>query len=326
MRIHPMWDDYTIIQSELIATNHLIEKNITIKNQAVRAEILKRLLSGGKLLRPAYCLLFSYYTQERDATRAQAIAAAVEVLHTATLMHDDVIDEAAMRRGQTTMNTTFGNQIAVYTGDYLFTVCFRLLSHYAKDAAVLKIDTTGMEGILIGELNQMDMRYNPNMRMRHYLKQIQGKTAQLFALSCYAGAYEAESDKKLADLAYRIGHNIGMAFQVMDDVLDYTQVETVLGKTPLIDFKNGIYTAPLLYAMQVNRKAFEPYILKQENVTDAEIMQVYDLIVQYGGVEQAQELAGKYTAKALKLITKLPENPVKETLTKITEQLLYRKM
>ena len=326
MKIHPMWDDYPTIRSELVATNHLIEKNITIKNQAIREEILKRLLSGGKMLRPAYSLLFSHYADERDAERARAIAAAIEVLHTATLMHDDVIDEAAMRRGQTTMNAAFGNQVAVYTGDYLFTVCFRLLSLYAKDAAVLKIDTTGMEDILIGELNQMDMRYNPNMKMRHYLKQIQGKTAQLFALSCYAGAYEADSDNKLAHLAYRIGHNIGMAFQVRDDILDYTQDQSVLGKPSMSDFRNGIYTAPLLYAMQANRKVFEPYIAKQDSITERELTEVHGLVSQYGGIEQAQGLAGKYTLKALRLIRQLPEHPVKETLTRLTEQLLLREM
>jgi len=123
MKIHSMWDQYPLLQAELVATNELLEKNITLKNQAVREAILARLLSGGKMLRPAYCLLFSYYSPERDAERAQAIAAAVELLHTATLMHDDVIDEAGTRRGQETMNRAFGNQIAVYSGDYLFTVC-----------------------------------------------------------------------------------------------------------------------------------------------------------------------------------------------------------
>lgn len=326
MKIHSMWGQYPQLQAELVATNELLEKNITIKNQAVREAILARLLSGGKMLRPAYCLLFSYFSSQRDAERAQAIAAAVELLHTATLMHDDVIDEAGTRRGQTTMNRAFGNQIAVYAGDYLFTVCFRLLSQYADNAAVLKIDTNGMESILIGELNQMDMRYNPNMRMRDYLLQIQGKTAQLFALSCYAGAYGSDEDEKLAQLAYRIGHNIGMAFQVMDDVLDYTQDEKTLGKPALSDFRNGIYTAPVLYAMQADRKAFAAYVAKGADVTAEELAEIHDLVERYGGNRAAQALAKKYTTKALKLIKKLPDASVKETLTKLTEQLLYRNM
>ena len=326
MKIHSMWDQYPLLQGELVATNELLKKNITLKNQAVREAILARLLSGGKMLRPAYCLLFSYYSPQRDAERAQAIAAALELLHTATLMHDDVIAEAGTRRGQETMNRAFGNQIAVYSGDYLFTVCFRLLSEYAGDAAVLKIDTNGMESILIGELNQMDMRYNPDMRMRDYLRQIQGKTAQLFALSCYAGAYGSDEDEKLARLAYRIGHDIGMAFQVMDDILDYTQDEETLGKPALSDFRNGIYTAPVLYAMQVDRKAFAGYIAKGADVTAMELAEIHALVEKYGGNRAAQALAKKYTIKALKLIKKLPNHPAKETLTKLTEQLLYRNM
>lgn len=325
MKIHPIWKDYPLIQPELKACISLIEQNITIKNKDVQKKIVQLLSSGGKMLRPAFSLIFSQYKNESDKKKAQAIAAAIEVLHLATLVHDDVIDESDLRRGQETINLRYDNRVAVYTGDYLFTVCFRLLTEYAEDASALQLDKNGMESILVGELNQMNMKYNPNMTMRNYLKQIQGKTAQLFALSCYAGAYEKGAEK-LANSAYQIGNNIGMAFQVIDDVLDYTQDTSVAGKPMMSDLKNGVYTAPLLFAMQENRKVFEPYISKKEHITESEIKEVYDLVQLYKGEERAKELANKYTEKALKQIQRLPDHPVKNTLLTITEQMLSRDM
>lgn len=323
MKIHPMWKKYPFLQAELKACNALIEKNITIKNKDVHQKITQLLSSGGKMLRPAYTIMFSQYKKEADSKKAQAIAAAIEVLHLATLVHDDVIDESPLRRGQETINAKYDNRVAVYTGDYLFTVCFRLLSDYVEDAGTLQFDKNGMEKILVGELKQMDMTFNPKMTMRNYLHQIQGKTAQLFALSCYAGAYDRDFEK-LAQAAYQIGNNIGMAFQIIDDILDYTQNTDVMGKPIMNDFKKGIYTAPLLFAMQENRKAFEPYIAKKEMITEEELKEVYQLVKLYHGEEKAKELADKYTQKALKQIKRLPENPIKEQLLTITEQALIR--
>ncbi|WP_373757524.1 polyprenyl synthetase family protein, partial [Jeotgalibaca porci] len=215
MKVHPMWDAYPALRYELEATISLIDQQVTIKNEEVQHKIKEMLFSGGKLLRPAYSLLFSELSKERNPERARAVAAALEVLHMATLVHDDVIDESAKRRGQETLNSAYGNRIAVYTGDYLFTLCFRLLQDHADSARELDLDTKGMEKILLGELNQMDRKYDSNMRMRDYLNQIQGKTAQLFALSCYSGAYNS----LYARQAYQIGSNIGMAFQITDDIL-----------------------------------------------------------------------------------------------------------
>lgn len=325
MNIHQMWKEYPQIAKELQACIDLIDANIKIKNDDVQNRVNQLMSSGGKMLRPAYSLLFSQYKKNQDEQKARAVAAAVEVLHLATLVHDDVIDESHLRRGQETLNSQYNNRVAVYTGDYLFTVCFQLLKQYAGDASFFQMDRNVMENILVGELQQMDMTYNPKMTMRNYLHQISGKTAHLFALSCYTGVYEKESPK-MARAAFNIGNNIGMAFQIMDDVLDYTQDTEVAGKPMMSDFKKGIYTAPLLYAMQVNRKAFIPYIQKREAITDEELHEVYQLVKEYKGEEKAKELAHKYTEKALKQIEDLPVNPVKHTLKEITEQMLSRKM
>lgn len=127
MELHPLWDDYPTLQKELQATLSLIEDTITIRNEDVRDKINDMLTSGGKLLRPAYSLMFSFFSENRNPEKARAIAAAIEVLHMATLVHDDVIDGSDKRRNRDTLNVTYGNRVAIYTGDYLFTVAFRLL-------------------------------------------------------------------------------------------------------------------------------------------------------------------------------------------------------
>ena len=320
MKVHPMWDAYPALRYELEATISLIDQQVTIKNEEVQHKIKEMLFSGGKLLRPAYSLLFSELSKERNPERARAVAAALEVLHMATLVHDDVIDESAKRRGQETLNSAYGNRIAVYTGDYLFTLCFRLLQDHADSARELDLDTKGMEKILLGELNQMDRKYDSNMRMRDYLNQIQGKTAQLFALSCYSGAYNSPYARQ----AYQIGSNIGMAFQITDDILDFASDDSKTGKPILQDVKNGIYTAPVLYAKKKRGSDLLPLLEKGEAITNDELNAVYEIVVASGGLAEAQALAGKYTRKALKQIEKLPESVTQKTLSLITEQMIKR--
>ena len=323
MNVHPMWNEYPDLRDELTATLSLIEQHLTINNKDVQNKIKEMLASGGKLLRPAYALLFSQFATNRNVEKSRALAAAVEVLHMATLIHDDVIDESATRRGQDTLNTAYSNRVAVYTGDYLFTVCFALLQDYVTDSNEVPLNTKGMETILIGELNQMSRKYAVNMRMRDYLSQVKGKTAQLFALSCYSGAYQV--DNRVARQAYQIGSNIGMAFQITDDILDYSETGDVIGKPAMQDVRNGIYTAPLLYAMQTHKKEIEPYLLKGATISDSEVQEVLELVKEAGGIEKARALAEKYTNKALKQINQLPENQVKITISRISEQMLARK-
>lgn len=324
MKVHPMWDAYPALRHELEATISLIDNQITIKNKEVQHKIKEMLFSGGKLLRPAYSLLFSQFSDKRDESKARATAAALEVLHMATLIHDDVIDESAKRRGQETLNSAYGNRVAVYAGDYLFTICFRLLQNNIGEANSLQLNTEGMEKILIGELNQMDRKYDSNMRMRDYLSQIQGKTAQLFGLSCYSGAYDSQYGQRFAQQAYQIGSNIGMAFQITDDILDYAADDNKTGKPILQDVRNGIYTAPLIYAKMKRGSEIHPLLEKGEAITNEEVNKIYEIVIESGGLDEAKALAVKYTKKALKQIEKLPESDTKKTLSLITEQMLSR--
>lgn len=162
MKIHPMWHEYPTLAPELASALAMIEKQITTNNTPVAKAIMEMINGGGKLLRPAYCLLFSRF-QDVDREKMIALAAAIETLHTATLIHDDIIDKSPTRRNQVTIQKQFGPDTAVYAGDYLFVVCFKLLSHYASSLRSIQQDSGSMEKILKGELDQMAPPTKPRL-------------------------------------------------------------------------------------------------------------------------------------------------------------------
>ena len=326
MNIHPMWNQYPEIRENLADMIQVMEKNIKIREKQIEDNIKHLVQAGGKLLRPVYFLLSYEIGPHHDKDQAIAVAAALEVLHMATLVHDDVIDDATTRRGLETIQAKFGKNYAVYTGDYLFCVCFKILSRYVRDLSHIDLNTESMEKILLGELNQMSMRYNFKMNVKEYLRQISGKTAQLFSLSCYFGAEMSQASHFHKLLAKKIGHNIGMAFQIMDDILDYTKNADIIGKPVLNDIKQGVYSLPLIYALTQSPDDFLPYLEKKEGMDDEDLSLVVTLIDEYDGVAEAKKLAAKYTEKALRLIKKLPAGQYRDNMLEITTSLLKREM
>lgn len=326
MRLHPIWNDYPQLQPELTQTMKLMENSIELKNKAVKAALLEMIGAGGKLLRPAYQLLFSQFGPERNRQKAIALAAAIEMLHTATLIHDDIVDDATLRRNLPTVSAEFDNNTAVYAGDYLFVACFKLMSNYTGSLRSLQSNAISMEKILSGELGQMEDHYNLSISVDDYLSNISGKTAELFALSCSVGAFESGTSQLFAKNVSNIGHNIGMAFQIIDDILDYTQAQTETGKPVLNDIRQGVYTLPLIYALQTDPRQLTSLLEKKEQMTENDIQKVYQLINKLGGVTKAQNLANSYTKQALKKIENLPDNAenTKTTLQQLTRTLLTR--
>ena len=324
MKIHPMWHEYPTLAPELASALTLIEKQITTNNTPVAKAIMEMINGGGKLLRPAYCLLFSRF-QDTDREKMSALAAAIETLHTATLIHDDIIDKSPTRRNQVTIQKQFGPDTAVYAGDYLFVVCFKLLAHYASSLRSIQQDSGSMEKILKGELDQMATRYQTQITINDYLKQVSGKTGQLFALSCFVGAYESGGTTNFANTAEKIGMNIGIAFQLLDDILDYTSDGETLGKPVYEDVRSGVYSAPLILAMQRDRQAFLPLLAKKEHISDTEMIQLRDLVIKYEGVKQAYTMAQQRTELATAGLQKLPAGAARDDLIRLTESLLKRK-
>ncbi|APB30707.1 polyprenyl synthetase family protein [Vagococcus teuberi] len=324
MTVHPLWEMYPTIQKELIETKRVMEKSVKIRNKEITETLQLFFDAGGKLLRPAYFLLFSKFgTIESDKKRYR-MAASLEILHVATLVHDDIIDDSPVRRSMPSVQALYGQDIAVYTGDFLFTVYFHLLANATNDLKTISLNAQSMKRILVGELDQMNLRYNTNITVKQYFQHIKGKTAQLFEFSCYEGAHYSHAPKTVQLQAKRIGYNIGMAFQIMDDILDYKSTQEDMQKPVFEDMKNGYYTLPLILAMNENREAFLPYLEKKTELSNQEMKEVQQLIEKYKGIEKAEMIAERFTNKALTSIKKLPDIAEKDILYHVTEVLLDR--
>ncbi|WP_338207981.1 polyprenyl synthetase family protein [Lactiplantibacillus paraxiangfangensis] len=323
-QLHPIWRDYPAMQPELTKVMQLMTDNINIKDSAISDAIIDMIHSGGKLLRPAYCLLFSSF-KDTDRDRMIALAASLETLHTATLIHDDILDDSELRRHRATIQQRFGKDVAVYAGDYLFVVVFKILAKYSSSFKSIQVNSENMEKILVGEVQQKDRHYHIDITMDQYKEQIQGKTAELFALSCFLGAFESGQSTLFAQRARKTGMAIGMAFQILDDILDYQEDSQEIGKPILEDVAEGVYTSPLIFALQTDaRNDILPLMRLQGAITDAQRRELQQLVIDAGGVAKAQELAEKYTQDALHLLNKLPNKPAKENLIQLTTQLLTR--
>lgn len=319
--MHKFWNKYPEIEKEIQGVVNVIEKNAKCRDKIVEESILELLHSGGKMLRPSFVILSSKFG-EYDEKRARALAAVVEMFHMATLIHDDIIDEATLRRGKETIQSKYGKNYAVYIGDYLFCVCFKILATLGSKNTIA-VDTMSMSRICMSEIDQLNSRFDRNVSVKKYLKRISGKTAELFSLSLFIGATESGCSRKVSKLFWEIGHNIGMAFQIIDDILDYTGSDEGIGKNSANDLKQGIYTIPLILALK-NKPAELVNILSKSDYTENDVVNIINLVNEYDGVTKARELAKKYTNKAYKQIKALPENEYKEALLEITKKLLDR--
>ena len=173
-----------------------MKKNVKCKDKKIENSIIELIESGGKLLRPAFVLIGSKFGTN-DTEKSIPTAAVIEMLHMATLVHDDVIDDSKLRRGRETIQSKYGKDYAVYIGDYLFCVCFKILATSASLQAI-KVDSRAMSKICMGEVNQLNSRFSMKLSVKDYLNRISGKTAELFSISLYLGAAECNADDKVS--------------------------------------------------------------------------------------------------------------------------------
>lgn len=316
------WDEYPTIKNDLNYVVKIMERNVRCKDKIIENSILDLIYSGGKLLRPAFVLIASRFG---DANREKAcsLAAVIEMLHMATLVHDDIIDDSKLRRGSETIQSKYGKDYAVYIGDFLFGVCFKLLSENSS-LKQINIDSNSMARICLGEVNQLNSRFNMNLSVKSYLNRISAKTAELFSLSFYTGASMANCSEKLSRQLWQIGHNIGMAFQIIDDVLDYSSDNAVLGKSTANDLKQGIFTLPIIYTIAADKNAFNG-LLEKPYFSDEDINSIINIVKSSGSIYECNKLASKYSDKAFNLIKKLPKDDSSEMLNSIIKKLLIRK-
>lgn len=323
-----IWDTFPELNPPL--QNVLIEMSESWRigfseiDNAIRSQA-----SAGKLVRPALTLLFSELTDAPYNQKAIVLGASIELLHLATLIHDDIIDESKLRRGQDSIQAHFGKDTAVYAGDYLLTGMLSLLND-ADNIQANKLALEALRNILFGELTQKHNRYLTDTSFDNYLTQITGKTAALFKLSVLFGATSSDGvSSQLLDVVGKLGENLGIAFQLLDDYLDFDSIteQLSLGKPAGQDIRNGIYTAPILFALEnpdVNAELKELLALR-DGITDDQLVHIHNVVLESDAMSRLNSLLAEYSQELDDLLNKLPNNALRQKLSHLATLLLNRK-
>lgn len=281
--------------------------------------------SGGKRIRPLLTLTCTSLFAG-DMTRAHKLSASVEFIHTATLLHDDVVDGSDERRGKQAANLVFGNQASVLVGDFLFSRAFQLM---VEDGSLetLRILSDASAIIAQGEVMQLSMTNDLNITMDDYFKIISAKTAALFAAACEIGPVIAGADKKVQQAMYDFGLNLGLAFQIIDDLLDYNADQKKLGKAIGDDFREGKLTAPVILALQNasdNERAFWQRTMAGKQQKDGDLETAMEILSSHNALEKSTEIAHKFVEKAISSLGAIKDCELKQTLEEIVNFTIER--
>jgi all-trans-nonaprenyl-diphosphate synthase len=277
----------------------------------------------GKRLRPAIVFLVSRATMlDREITlRHRRLAEITEMIHTASLVHDDVVDESELRRGIPTVHSSFGNRIAVLAGDFLFAQSSWYLANL-DNLEVVKLLSRVIMDLAEGEIQQGLSRFSVSMSIDAYLEKSYCKTASLVANSSKAAVLLSDGSPSLAEAMYNYGKHLGLAFQIVDDILDFTGSTEELGKPAGSDLKDGNLTAPVLYAMQ--EKPYLEALIEREFAQLDDLEQAVALVRDSQGIERSWELARHHSRVASESLEVLPSSPSKQVLVKLTDYVLNR--
>ncbi|WP_059052511.1 polyprenyl synthetase family protein [Paenibacillus senegalimassiliensis] len=269
---------------------------------------LHLLKAGGKRLRPVFVLLGGKFGNY-DLQKLQYIAVPLEMIHSASLVHDDVIDDADTRRGKATVKSKWDNRIAMYTGDYIYA---KALQQVAKldNPYIHQILAKAMVEMSIGEMEQIRDFFNTEQSVRNYLLRIRRKTALLIAISCQLGSMAAEASHEVSTALYRYGYNVGMAFQIRDDLLDLLGTEKTIGKPPGSDMRQGNITLPVIFALQ-EAELRGPLLQEIRGIQASDgtghEKRAIEMIRGSRGIERAEVLADRFIDKALKALEGLAD-------------------
>ena len=289
------------------------------------AQVSQYIISaGGKRLRPALLLLVCGALGFRGAQRFN-LAAVVEFIHTATLLHDDVVDESTLRRGRATANENFGNPASVLVGDFLYSRAFQMMLE-APDMRVMEILADATNVIAEGEVLQLMNMHDASLDEAAYLRVIRSKTAKLFEASARLGAVLAGASAQVEEACAQYGQALGTAFQVIDDVLDYDGQTGELGKNIGDDLREGKATLPLIAAMQRGTPAQREVVRHAiETGAASELEHIVAIVKETGSLDVTRQAAAAEAQRAIDAARQLPENEYSQGLLQLAAQLLQRR-
>ncbi|MCU0565828.1 MAG: solanesyl diphosphate synthase [Oculatellaceae cyanobacterium Prado106] len=279
--------------------------------------------AGGKRLRPAIVLLLSRATMPNQeiTSKHRRLAEITEMIHTASLVHDDVIDEAELRRGVPTVHSSFTNRVAVLAGDFLFAQSSWYLANL-DNLAVVKLLSEVIMDLAEGEIQQGLKRFETDLSIEAYLEKSYYKTASLIANSSKAAGLLSGLTVEEATQLYHYGRHLGLAFQIVDDILDFTASSDALGKPACSDLKSGNLTAPALYALE--EKPYLEVLIEREFAQDGDLEQAIALVKDSQGIQRSRELAAHHAEAAVTHLSDLSNTEPRQALIGLADYVLSR--
>ncbi|WP_042223589.1 heptaprenyl diphosphate synthase component II [Oceanobacillus manasiensis] len=316
---------YSFLKKDLDIIEDSLNKVFQAEHPVLHDASTELLKAGGKRIRPVFVILSGQLGQYQ-LERVKTVAVSLELIHMATLVHDDVIDDASLRRGQPTIRELYGNRVAMYTGDYILARALEEITQI-KDPSVHQLLSRTIVEVCVGEIEQIKDKYNWEQGLRDYLRRIKRKTALLIATSCQLGAIVSGLSRAEANNLYKYGYYIGMSYQIIDDILDFTSNEKELGKPSGSDLLQGNITLPVLYAMK--NEAFYNTINTAKHSKGAihkeQIGEIISALKNTDAIEQSYRLSELYLQKALRSLENLPEGRAKHTLQEIAKYIGKRR-
>jgi len=316
---------HQLVAADMEAADHLIHQRMA---SAVRLipDLAQHLIdSGGKRLRPLLTLAGARMA-DYAGDGHQKLAAAVEFIHTATLLHDDVVDASSLRRGKQSANVIWGNKPSVLVGDFLLSRAFQLMLE-TGDLSVLGILANASAVIAEGEVLQLKSASNLATTEDHYLQVVSAKTAALFAAAAEAGAALAKRDQAFVKALHDYGMNLGIAFQLVDDALDYSGRQAIMGKAVGDDFREAKMTLPVILAYargDAEARAFWTRVIENGSQSDDDLNHAIALVEQTGAIRETMRRAHVYAAAASTSLSILPPSDIHDTLDAVAEFCVER--
>lgn len=319
---------FLTISHDLQMVDEILKKAIATSDLPLIREVAEHIVfSGGKRFRPALAIL-SAKICGFSGENAHYLGAAIELIHTASLIHDDVMDNADLRRGRQTANSKWGNHLSILVGDFCYSLAGQLLAEKTS-LGIMALMTEGAKNTTEGEVLEVINSNDVSMSYDTYMKIIHQKTACLIAASCESGGMVADAPDRLSKALGQYGASIGIAFQIIDDILDFTAVNGKFGKNKGTDLKEGKLTLPLIYAL-AKATASEKSIIKEALIaptsTDDGFNAVLDILNKYDSLNEAKRTAERYISEAKASLSPFKESLEKETLIQFANFVTSREL
>lgn len=313
------------VADDLEELNRRLLDFIPIETDSARAVLRHVFGSGGKRIRPALyfmcCRMLGY-----RGDHYYSIAAVTEFVHTASLLHDDVVDNSTLRRNKPTANSIYGDETSVLVGDLVYSTASEMMAA-TGDMEIVRTFARAIRLMSDGELLQLESLYKPGLAETTYLRILECKTAILIEAACKSAGLLARLPLERIQALARFGHGVGMAFQLIDDALDYTGSETLIGKATLSDLAEGKVTMPVIMLMKALPAADRERLAKAmtaQTIEAATVREVAELIERYGTAEQTVERAETYTQVAMDALLSFPPSSDRDVLETLANRLLFR--